>query len=306
MQQTRHPYRKHIFVCTNVREGEETCCSRRGSTKIRDALKRYVKDHGLNDAVRVSQSGCQGLCEEGPNVMVFPEGVWYHHVQMKDVEIIIHAHLEPFKRCEPASAPVAIRAFLFDLGNVLLPFDHMRIARRLAPFAKTSPERLYHMFFESPLQELHDEGKISGKEFYKKSCEKFGLNLSFEQFTEAWNDIFWEDPAMTEMVQKLRARYPVIGVSNTNQLHFDHAREHYPVVREIHTWILSHEVGARKPDPAIYKRAIAAAGVAPQEIFYMDDRLDLVEAGRRLGFVSEPFINAQRLILKLRALGIEI
>jgi len=68
----------------------------------------------------------------------------------------------------PAAPARPIRAILFDLGNVLLPFDHMRIARALAGHTTHSPHDLYQSFFDSPVQALHDEGHISGREFFER------------------------------------------------------------------------------------------------------------------------------------------
>lgn len=199
-----------------------------------------------------------------------------------------------------------IRAILFDLGNVLLPFDHMRAVRALAPYVRRSPEALYQSFFDSPVQALHDEGKISGEALFEWVRAEYDLTLGFERFVTLWNDVFWEDPAMALLVERLKPRYHLLGISNTNRLHFDYVRARYPVVREITTWILSYEVGARKPSAKIYQAAIAAAGVAPAEIFYVDDRLDLIEAGRALGLRGEPFINAQRLPGQLAAADVHM
>ena len=309
MQQTKNPYTKHLFVCANQREGEAACCALGGAAAIHAALKEYVKTHGLSGQVRVSRSGCQDLCEQGPNVMVFPDGFWYHHVQAGDVEAIIQAHLAPL--VTPSHPPAAardvsaIRVLLFDLGNVLLPFDHLRAVRALTPYARRLPD-LYQSFFESPLQALHDEGKLSGREFYERIRQEYGLTLPYEQFMPCWNEIFWEDPAMTALVHRLGPQYRLVGISNTNRLHFDYVRRRYPVVREIATWIVSYEVGARKPDPRIYQRAIEASGVSPAEILYVDDRLDLVEAGRALGLNAQPFISAQRLGAQLADVGVQV
>lgn len=305
MQQTKHPYQKHLFVCTNLRDGEEACCARGGGEEIREMLKRFVKEHGLRDLVRVSRSGCQGLCEQGPNVMVFPDGTWYHHVQLEDLEVIIQTHLAPLiptAVTHRSSAPV--RVILFDLGNVLLPFDHMRAARALAPHVCMAPERLYQSFFESPLQALHDEGRITGHEFYARIRQEYGLAMNEERFFQIWNDIFWEDPMMTTLVAELARTHRLIGISNTNQAHFEFVRQRYAIVGAASRWIVSHEVGARKPDPKIYREALAAAGVPPDEIVYVDDRLDLVEAGAALGLRTHAFISAPRLRTHLRGLGV--
>ena len=98
MKKAAVPYRKHLFVCTNRRDHNAVCCSLNGSEPIRDALKAYVKENRLTGIVRISQTGCQGLCEQGPNIMVWPDGIWYHHVTMADLPALIRDHLEPFTR----------------------------------------------------------------------------------------------------------------------------------------------------------------------------------------------------------------
>ena len=89
MEPGRVPYQKILFVCVNQREPHETCCSHRESNAIATSLKARVKELGLSRSVRVSKSGCQDLCARGPNVMVFPDYVWYQGVTPSDVERIV-------------------------------------------------------------------------------------------------------------------------------------------------------------------------------------------------------------------------
>ena len=89
MEQAKVPYRKILFVCVNKREPHDTCCSHRQSEGIAAALKARVKELGFSRMVRVSKSGCQDLCAKGPNVMAFPEDLWYHGVTPQDVERIV-------------------------------------------------------------------------------------------------------------------------------------------------------------------------------------------------------------------------
>jgi len=79
----------HIFICTNDRGGEQRSCADQNSPLIRKALKQAVNDRGWQTQIRVSQSGCMGLCANGPNVMVYPQKIWFSEVSIDDVDTIV-------------------------------------------------------------------------------------------------------------------------------------------------------------------------------------------------------------------------
>jgi (2Fe-2S) ferredoxin len=94
VKEEKVPYRQMIYVCTNVRpEGDKPCCSLRGSEKILEALKEEVKKRGLKGQVRALKSGCMDLCEKGPNVMIFPEGLLYSGVTLQDIPTLVEKYL---------------------------------------------------------------------------------------------------------------------------------------------------------------------------------------------------------------------
>ena len=299
MESTRSPYRKHLYVCLNRREDGRVCCAGREAEAILEKLKTYVAENGLKGRVRVNRSGCLDLCEQGPNVMVYPDNRWYSHVSLGNVEQIIQEHLEPLVPREVDSRfrgnDGKVRAFLFDLGNVLVRFDHMEAARKITDGSGVSPEQLFRIFFESPLVVDHDTGKISCRQFHEALRREMGLSVPYVRFLEVWNSIFTEDRAMTGLVRRLLTRYPVYLISNTNRAHFEHLREIYTVIDDLNGWILSYEVGHLKPHPAIYQRALELARVPAREIFYVDDREDLIDTGRKMGFWTHHFTQAELL-----------
>jgi (2Fe-2S) ferredoxin len=87
------PYIRQIFICTNSRHGESTCCGYRGSEEIVDELKRVAKDLRLKGKIRVAKSGCLDLCAFGPNLMIWPEGIWYLKVTKQDIPSIVETFL---------------------------------------------------------------------------------------------------------------------------------------------------------------------------------------------------------------------
>ena len=88
-------YSCHVFVCTNVRpEGHPRgSCARKNSVALRDYMKNKAKAMGLED-VRINAAGCLDRCELGPNMVIYPDGVWYHFKTEADVDEILEAHVK--------------------------------------------------------------------------------------------------------------------------------------------------------------------------------------------------------------------
>ncbi|RLK46284.1 (2Fe-2S) ferredoxin [Alkalispirillum mobile] len=89
-------YRRHIFFCTNRREGSDRpCCCDRGGQDARAYVKARVKALGLSGPgeVRVNAAGCLDRCEEGPVAVVYPEGTWYTWVDEEDLDELVDEHL---------------------------------------------------------------------------------------------------------------------------------------------------------------------------------------------------------------------
>jgi (2Fe-2S) ferredoxin len=88
-------YRRHVFFCTNKRDDGRACCQNHDATQMRSYAKALVKELGLagKGGVRVNTAGCLDRCEEGPCVVVYPDGVWYTYVDKEDVEEIVREHL---------------------------------------------------------------------------------------------------------------------------------------------------------------------------------------------------------------------
>jgi (2Fe-2S) ferredoxin len=89
MQRQGTPFVAHVFVCVNERDdGSKSCGDGLGST-LKALLKAGVEARGWKGRVRVSQTGCMGLCARGPNVMIHPQGVWFAGVSPEDVPAIL-------------------------------------------------------------------------------------------------------------------------------------------------------------------------------------------------------------------------
>ena len=110
----------------------------------------------------------------------------------------------------------------------------------------------------------------------------------------------------TQINTHLRATGQRMGVlSNTNDAHWEYCVATYRFLTSLFDFAaLSFEIGAVKPDAKIYQAAADMAGVAPDEIFFTDDRADNVEGARAFGFDAVQFENPQQLARQLRARGL--
>lgn len=88
----------HVLVC----KGGD--CSKKGGKETRKALKSRLREEGMNGDVRIDSVECLGLCKQGPNVIVYPEGSWYLGLKERDVPEVIEEHLKGGEPVERLSA----------------------------------------------------------------------------------------------------------------------------------------------------------------------------------------------------------
>ena len=82
-------YDKHIFICTNDR-GENSTKQSCGSLDIRKEFVSLINASGLKGKVRANKSGCLDLCEQGPAIVIYPQGYWYLNVEKRNIEKIFY------------------------------------------------------------------------------------------------------------------------------------------------------------------------------------------------------------------------
>jgi putative hydrolase of the HAD superfamily len=191
---------------------------------------------------------------------------------------------------------IAIRAVTFDLGNVLVKVDHFRFCRRLGALAGVSPEKVYQDVFASGLEPGYDTGRITSQDFHRRVMAHFGLALPYPSFCDLWNDIFDPLHGMEEVVARMHARRPLFMLSNTNALHFPYIKAQFPdIFQYFREYLLSYEVGSRKPEPEIYQALIRRAGQRPEAILFLDDKPEFVAAARHHGLTAWQFTTPQEL-----------
>ena len=198
----------------------------------------------------------------------------------------------------------AIRSFIFDIGNVLIPFDFDRAVRRIAPHSDCAFETLPPGV--KPITEAYESGQISRAEFLRQVIALFQYRGTEADFVTAWAEIFVENHAMTCLVRQLHGRYPLYLLSNTSDIHLDYFQVQYPVFQYFSDGVYSHIAGCIKPHPRIFEIAIRQFGVEPAATVYIDDLPANVAAAKALGFAAIQYDHTRHgcLVEQLTALGI--
>ena len=194
-----------------------------------------------------------------------------------------------------------IEVILYDLGNVILPFNHVQIAEKLSRFSQRiefqNPAKIFSYLFDFEKGAIngYEVGKVSSLEFFQSLREFLQLSLSFEEFIPIWNDIFLENQEVAQVILSQKGKWKLGLLSNTNPLHFDYVLKIFPIIRTFDKWILSHEVGFKKPEVEIFKKAIEWAKADPRKILFIDDMKKHVEVAISLGMQGIHFISAEQL-----------
>ncbi len=197
-----------------------------------------------------------------------------------------------------------IKAIIFDLGNCLIGFDHRIAVRKILKYTKKPAEDIYNFFFDSPLTQDFERGKILPEEFFRAVKESLGLEITYTEFLPIWNEIFFPFPRMNELIASLPG-LRLVMLSNINQLHYEYIQNNFaPLLNFFHWVIPSCATGFIKPQREIYDLAVASARVSLENIVYVDDRPDLIEAASSYGINSVQFQGAEELRAEFKKLKI--
>lgn len=179
---------------------------------------------------------------------------------------------------------MGVTTVVFDFGNVLGFFSHRKSAQQVAAYTKMAPAMVHAYLYGGGLEEDYESGRLSTPIFIGMARETCHLSCSDGQFATAYSDMFTPNLDVCALVPQLKDKYGLFLLSNTNDLHYRQFREQFAdVLGYFDGLILSHEVGVRKPAPAIYESCLRLAGRPARECVFIDDLPSNVEAARACG-----------------------
>ncbi len=206
-----------------------------------------------------------------------------------------------------------MKLIVFDMGHVFIDFKFDEVLRGFCTRAGIGMEhfrpvvnRLSGLGYE--VGEISTEGFLGHLNAELRAIAaaesiKFD-DITIEEFHALWNHNFSENEEMSELLQSLRGKRPLALLSNTNESHFESLESKFKVTRHFGLVFLSYLIGFQKPDLRIYQHVIKTAGRRPEEIVFVDDRSENIEAARSLGIIAIQFENPTQLKTELRLLNL--
>ncbi len=201
---------------------------------------------------------------------------------------------------------MAIKTVIFDLGRVIVPFDFNRGYTQIEALCGIPAAEVPGRIAPTGLVALLESGAIEPRAFVDRLSAHLNLNTTYENFCEIWSSIFLPETLIPEtMLEGIARNYRLLLLSNTNPIHYEMIRTNYPLLRHFHSYVLSYEVGAMKPLPLIYQRAIEEARCLPEECFFTDDVPAFVEGALAQGIDAVQFESAAQIEAELRKRGVQ-
>ncbi len=184
-----------------------------------------------------------------------------------------------------------IKAIIFDLGGVLYDID-TNLSR--TAFAELGLENFGDLYSLQGQEEIFDRlevGKLPEPEFFAALNKHVKIRMEGEDIIWAWNALLiGMEPEIPPMLMGLKERYTTALLSNTNRYHAAHINnemiEDFSLggLRSLfHHTFLSHLIGLRKPDPAIYAHVLKEMKIPGENCVFIDDNPANVEAARKAG-----------------------
>ena len=191
--------------------------------------------------------------------------------------------------------PSDIQAVIFDLGRVLVAIDNRRMVEKLFGHINSNDPELVEKTMKSPMMIDLCLGQIEMEEVHRRTCRDGHLDMSFDMFKNLWRSIFYTMDGAEELVMQLNDNVKLGLLSDTDAVHWEYIRKHWPWLEVIERPTLSFELGLMKPDPAIYLKAAENVGAAPEQCLFIDDLAVNVDGACAVGMTAIQFENTEQI-----------
>lgn len=183
------------------------------------------------------------------------------------------------------------KAIVFDFGNVIINIDVEKTVLAFSELTFKSSAKVKQLFADAEVFKKYETGHYTDDEFRDMIRQVLSYPLNDQEIDQAWNALLLDVPTKRlDFLESLKMKYPIYLLSNTNNIHIEQCQQYFrtkfgiPNFENIFTeTFLSYKMGLWKPDYKIYDAVISKIGFKPEEILFLDDNQDNIDAATDLG-----------------------
>ncbi|MBA4407415.1 HAD family phosphatase [bacterium] len=190
---------------------------------------------------------------------------------------------------------------VFDLGNVLIPFDYDPLIKKFNDIRNNLGDE-FALFYKDnyDIHRNYERGKISTEDFITTMLKVLDFKVTAEEFCKLFSSVFTVNKKVVELLPVLKRKYTLVLLSNTNEIHRKYGWQKYKFLNQFEKLVLSYEVGSVKPEPKIYRSAEKFTGRPGCEHFFIDDIKEYIDGAKNCGWNGVQFTNYQCLVEELK------
>ena len=198
-----------------------------------------------------------------------------------------------------------ISVIVFDLGNVLIPFDYQMAVDKLNKIEPGLGESFLNFYNEHyNYHRSFERGDMPEDDFIEVMLGALNNKIDKQTFCEYYSDIFSVNEEVVNLLPELKKFYTLVLLSNTNSIHYKFGWSKYSFLKYFDKIVTSYEAGAVKPENQIYMAVQTFTKINPGEHFFIDDIPEYVSAAESLGWHAVQFTGYDHLIKKFNKWGI--
>jgi len=182
---------------------------------------------------------------------------------------------------------------IFDFGGVIINIDYEATIDAFRKMGIGDFDSLYSQAAQSELFNDIETGRISPQHFINGLLRLLPKGITPNQVVDAWNAMILDVPKeRIDFLIELREKHAIFLLSNTNSIHIDKALRAWNKTNTVSIFdvfkkvYLSHEMGLRKPDVAIFEQVCLEQNLKPSETLFIDDSEQHVLGARKAGLIA--------------------
>ena len=190
---------------------------------------------------------------------------------------------------------------VFDLGNVLLPFDYSKPISYFNRLKKGLGDNFAKMYRENyHVHREFESGILSEEQYLKIILTWLEHTVNEEQFCKVFSNVFTMNRNVIELIPALKEEYKVVLLSNTNSIHKRYGYGDLDFINWFDKLFLSHELQAVKPEEKIYRAVESYTQKKSSEHFFIDDIQEYIDGAKKCGWDGVQFKSYEQLLIDLK------